>query len=108
MVFNCCLALPCPYENEHYRTRPSDEGSDLSGKGSSDDVVLWLKQMAHDATYKLEIDSKARFCAGCFRPSVGLKVCSRCESVRYCSDQCQKRHWTHGHKEECISPEIPA
>ena len=31
-----------------------------------------------------------------------LKACGRCMSVRYCSQECQKRHWGEGgHKAAC-------
>lgn len=32
-------------------------------------------------------------------------LCTRCRSLRYCSQVCQKAHWIDGHKEECISVE---
>uniref|UniRef100_A0A0G4GW11 MYND-type domain-containing protein n=1 Tax=Chromera velia CCMP2878 TaxID=1169474 RepID=A0A0G4GW11_9ALVE len=28
--------------------------------------------------------------------------CSRCKKPKYCSRECQKRHWKRGHKEECV------
>ncbi|CAL0332211.1 unnamed protein product [Lupinus luteus] len=31
----------------------------------------------------------------------GSKQCSRCKSVRYCSQECQLSHWRSGHKENC-------
>ena len=31
-----------------------------------------------------------------------LKACGRCMSVRYCSQECQKKHWGEGgHKAAC-------
>ena len=33
----------------------------------------------------------------------GLKVCSGCKMVRYCSRECQKEHWRAGHKRECAA-----
>ncbi|KAK3210460.1 hypothetical protein Dsin_015166 [Dipteronia sinensis] len=38
-------------------------------------------------------------CVACGSP--GVKKCSRCKSVRYCSEDCQKTHWQSGHKTEC-------
>ncbi|KAK2658447.1 hypothetical protein Ddye_004980 [Dipteronia dyeriana] len=38
-------------------------------------------------------------CVSCGSP--GVKKCSRCKSVRYCSEDCQKTHWHSGHKTEC-------
>jgi hypothetical protein len=34
--------------------------------------------------------------------SCGLKACSKCKEVKYCSRACQIQHWKHqGHREEC-------
>ncbi|XP_066287927.1 ankyrin repeat domain-containing protein 54-like isoform X2 [Branchiostoma lanceolatum] len=30
-----------------------------------------------------------------------LKLCGRCKLTRYCSRDCQKQHWTAGHKKCC-------
>lgn len=67
-------------------------------------------------------------CAWCSNRSMALRTCARCEKVKYCdaqwfvigllpSNACfdsddvtpfsQKKHWTDGHKAECLSPEIP-
>ncbi|XP_041058068.1 uncharacterized protein LOC121285573 isoform X1 [Carcharodon carcharias] len=35
-----------------------------------------------------------------------FRSCERCRLTYYCSKVCQKYHWKHGHKEECI-PLIP-
>ncbi|XP_062019729.1 ubiquitin carboxyl-terminal hydrolase 18-like [Rosa rugosa] len=31
----------------------------------------------------------------------GVKKCSRCKAVKYCSQKCQTEHWRSGHKTEC-------
>ena len=38
--------------------------------------------------------------AGCGTYSSKLLQCSRCHMVRYCGQECQKRHWKQ-HKKEC-------
>lgn len=38
-------------------------------------------------------------CAVCSTPT--KKQCSRCKAIKYCSQQCQFRHWREGHKQEC-------
>ncbi|XP_061374902.1 ubiquitin carboxyl-terminal hydrolase 18-like [Gastrolobium bilobum] len=38
-------------------------------------------------------------CAVCRNPS--NKKCSRCKSVRYCSEACQQSHWKSEHKMKC-------
>ncbi|XP_019646565.1 PREDICTED: ankyrin repeat and EF-hand domain-containing protein 1-like [Branchiostoma belcheri] len=44
----------------------------------------------------------------CCNPSCGkpgyrsnLKLCAQCKLTRYCSRDCQKQHWTVGHKKSC-------
>jgi hypothetical protein len=39
-------------------------------------------------------------CAYCGSSGTKLQKCSRCDTARYCSKQCQKLHWKH-HKESC-------
>ncbi len=39
-------------------------------------------------------------CASCGRTVRGTKVCSRCKRVRYCSKDCQRRHWRE-HRVHC-------
>ncbi|RCV22095.1 hypothetical protein SETIT_4G192800v2 [Setaria italica] len=38
-------------------------------------------------------------CAAC--GVVTSKKCSRCKRVRYCSQECQTKHWEAGHKSKC-------
>ncbi len=41
-------------------------------------------------------------CANCATLNIQLQVCSRCKSVRYCSNVCQAAHWKKGgHKKIC-------
>lgn len=35
------------------------------------------------------------------RNDVNLQRCSRCKSCRYCSRECQTKHWNSGHKADC-------
>ncbi|GAQ88114.1 hypothetical protein KFL_004020010, partial [Klebsormidium nitens] len=39
-------------------------------------------------------------CADCGRPEA-LYRCGRCRVVRYCSRECQSRHWKESHKQAC-------
>jgi len=39
-------------------------------------------------------------CSYCNHRSNNLKRCSRCRSVQYCGQECQKRHW-NTHKSQC-------
>ena len=40
-------------------------------------------------------------CGGCGKVSVNLRKCTQCESVKYCSKECQRKDWTK-HKSSCI------
>ncbi|XP_019436178.1 PREDICTED: ubiquitin carboxyl-terminal hydrolase 18-like [Lupinus angustifolius] len=42
------------------------------------------------------------FCAVCGKQ--GTKICSRCKTLRYCSQECQQSHWRSGHKADCKVP----
>ena len=39
-------------------------------------------------------------CANCGLGGAGLKKCARCRTVRYCSEECQKKDWA-AHKAAC-------
>ena len=54
--------------------------------------------------------ASGRVCSMCGGPpsassgggAAKLKACGRCRSVRYCSQECQKKHWGEGgHKAAC-------
>ena len=46
-------------------------------------------------------------CGYCLKPSHQLRKCSRCLSVQYCSQDCQKKHWKE-HKSICCKQPIPS
>ena len=47
-----------------------------------------------------EVESCAN--EGCTTSTTGkLLLCARCESVKYCSVECQKQHWENCHKSSC-------
>lgn len=45
-------------------------------------------------------DSTCAFCGPCETKTFAL-LCGRCSSVKYCSKDCQRKHWKAGHKQEC-------
>jgi len=46
-------------------------------------------------------ESVQKTCDGCGAHGAGLKKCARYRSVRYCSKECQDRHWA-AHKAHCL------
>ncbi|KAG2443002.1 hypothetical protein HYH02_009418 [Chlamydomonas schloesseri] len=42
-----------------------------------------------------------RLCDGCERGSLVTRKCGQCRQRRYCSQDCQAKHWRAGHKTEC-------
>lgn len=45
-------------------------------------------------------ESRHCVCDGCGQKALGLRRCSRCRKVAYCSTECQKANWK-AHKPEC-------
>lgn len=41
------------------------------------------------------------FCASPVADGCTLKVCSKCHSVHYCNEVCQRKHWKNGHRDNC-------
>ncbi|XP_078663400.1 uncharacterized protein LOC144906710 isoform X2 [Branchiostoma floridae x Branchiostoma belcheri] len=63
---------------------------------------------AHDRTMKLIQEAMETKLLRCCNPTCGkpgyrstLKLCGRCKLTRYCSRDCQKQHWSVGHKKSC-------
>ena len=48
----------------------------------------------------LPVEERSHQCSGCWKFGSQLRRCSKCQSVRYCSVQCQKSHWPK-HKVLC-------
>ncbi|KKY31678.1 putative set and mynd domain protein [Diaporthe ampelina] len=42
-------------------------------------------------------------CSNCLAHNVPTKVCTGCKAVSYCGGECQKKHWSLIHKQECKS-----
>ena len=45
----------------------------------------------------------SRKCAKCDMHSPRIMKCSVCRNIYYCSEECQKSHWST-HKKECVKP----
>jgi len=61
-----------------------------------------LKQLTtHFSIEKLrQCDSE--FCEKIETIDQHFKCCSRCHVPRYCSEECQEKHWASGHKHRCF------
>jgi hypothetical protein len=54
---------------------------------------------------KLIDDYGCAFCGKALADCAYKKRCSRCNAVNYCSDDCQKKAWAAGHKQDCVELE---
>lgn len=50
---------------------------------------------------KSTIKTKSFKCKNCGISGTSHMRCGQCRIYRYCSKDCQKKHWKAGHKEEC-------
>ena len=92
--------LPPPhYQPASQLQAASEDGGEGSFEGPGG---LWAEASSSSGRAASE-----RMCSMCGGPPSAspsgvakLKACGRCMSVRYCSQECQKRHWGEGgHKE---------
>eukprot|EP00058_Branchiostoma_floridae_P015551 XP_002601039.1 hypothetical protein BRAFLDRAFT_128145 [Branchiostoma floridae] len=67
-----------------------------------------LHGAAYEESYNLIEEVRKSKLLRCCNPKCGkpgyrktLKLCGRCKLTRYCSRDCQKQHWTVGHKKCC-------
>ena len=60
-----------------------------------------LSSESQQAIQSIKEQKKAlSICASCAKEDAN-KICGGCNSVRYCSLECQKKHWRKTHKSEC-------
>ncbi|KAI0824473.1 MM3350-like domain-containing protein [Trametes gibbosa] len=68
----------------------------VAGAAEGDEGVYWEEGVAEGRR-----DNPGNTaCAWCGSPS-DLKACSRCKQRYYCGKECQKAHWSNGHRAEC-------
>ncbi|CAG2181317.1 unnamed protein product, partial [Oppiella nova] len=61
------------------------------------DVVMKCKPFVHS----LNASQKAQRCDHCFKINDNLRKCSKCKSMYYCDQKCQRSDWSDGHRHEC-------
>jgi hypothetical protein len=60
------------------------------------------KEEEKDYRWLLElVKNISCICRGCKKPLEAGKRCTGCLFARYCSRECQKKHWNEGHKQGC-------
>lgn len=73
------------------------------GGGSVNNAAKLVNDVARKEGNTARKAKKQMKCASC-QKELGVNGgswCSRCKSVSYCGRECQKAHWTAGHKKEC-------
>ena len=78
-------------------------------KGASVGQGPIAMQMNSELLKELEEQGR-KTCDNCFKKAnVGQKFnhCASCKSAWYCSRDCQVKHWTKGHKLDCIKHNTP-
>ena len=94
--------LPPPhYQAASQLQAVSEDGGEGSSEGPGG-----LSAEASSISGRAASGRVCSMCGGLPSPSSGgaakLWACGRCLSVRYCSQECQKKHWGEGgHKEAC-------
>ncbi|PRW56505.1 ubiquitin carboxyl-terminal hydrolase 15-like [Chlorella sorokiniana] len=76
----------------------------LSGLVAMCEKVGAAREASEQARQENPQPSVRVVCDGCKRTALGLRLCARCRSCRYCSRQCQVKHWKEGgHKQQCAA-----
>jgi hypothetical protein len=63
--------------------------------------TLPVNNIAPDALIQSGVSCLDMKCDACRKGHCKLRMCARCYSVSYCSEVCQRAHWTAGHKVTC-------
>ena len=93
--------LPHDQSGSQQQAASSEDGGEGSSEGPGG-----LSAEASSSGGRAASERVCSMCGGPPSASPGgvakLKSCGRCRSVRYCSQECQKKHWGEGgHKEAC-------
>ncbi|XP_022157365.1 programmed cell death protein 2 [Momordica charantia] len=99
-----CPSMTCLLRDQHEQWKCKSEKSSRSvkvfrGQLSRSNPFYSSEPPRHDGTDKPSESGAAR-CNWCGTWK-GDKVCSKCRTVRYCSEKHQATHWRTGHKTDC-------
>ncbi|KAI9257332.1 hypothetical protein BDA99DRAFT_547799 [Phascolomyces articulosus] len=88
------------------RAALEQENLDNFDKLSLQDQAKLIRQVAKEATPEKvrHRQCSSTFCTNQEEKEGDFKKCGRCQRVSYCSRDCQKEHWKHGHKAVCTAP----
>ncbi|KAH3819686.1 poly [ADP-ribose] polymerase tankyrase-like [Dreissena polymorpha] len=56
----------------------------------------------HIAELDKQREESGAKCANCGKVGSEMKRCSQCHTALYCNKDCQIKHWTAGHKQDCL------
>ena len=67
------------------------------------ETMAWTDYQSDRDEVRSKLREMRNSCGGCGTALAGdrRKYCRRCRTHCYCNEDCQKRHWDNGHREEC-------
>jgi hypothetical protein len=100
-ICHCCVLLgDAKNAKKFWRKATKNRNADLMTDTEKKAMTQNIKNMQHTRDLSIVLEKEIR----CDRPECdnigGTKLCTRCESVRYCSRKCQRAHWKK-HKKQC-------
>ena len=85
---------------EHLTQRKYEDFNSCTKHFFESSTIVKLERKNTIITVALPVEERSHQCSGCWKFGSQLRRCSKCQSVRYCSVQCQKSHWPK-HKVLC-------
>ena len=71
-------------------------------------MMSWADQSSYRDIHQSKFREMRNSCGGCGGALSGerRKYCRCCRTYCYCNEDCQKKHWENGHREECKQVEV--
>ncbi|KAG2441479.1 hypothetical protein HXX76_003101 [Chlamydomonas incerta] len=94
---------------ESRRVQALDAYLQCTGKAEKELPVPEGKEMPEEEDIKAHAEVmltdffKGRVCHACNLPSTKMMRCGNCHEARYCSRDCQRKHWSAEHKAACAA-----